>query len=331
MLDGWRTKTYTHPCKIPSRTSSETKGIMSRFTAPLLALRTLKGPAGLPKRTRSYKSLYVPIVARMAPPLSQDDNASRAGGSLASSDDIPGFSQGRSHLVPEAVFGVPTRTFPYTSNQPEKNPDLTVWALMRAVAGCSGKVARALPPKQFFIHALSSIKPPLPLVNAPKPVRQLQIRSKPNPMSSGLGSLPYVLNFNSSQNCDAMIRHLYGEERSNGDSCSKCRQDQGGLVGCVVYSDMHANCANCDWNRSGKGCSLTGGGDTTKRQAKRKASESSSSGTVTTIASRSTHSTHNRDESENSDLREMFRGMDPTTLMRLSTLLADAARLDGYF
>ncbi|KAJ3546506.1 hypothetical protein NM208_g1973 [Fusarium decemcellulare] len=58
----------------------------------------------------------------MAPPLSQDDNASRAGGSLASSDDIPGFSQGRSHLVPEAVFGVPTRTFPYTSNQPEKNP-----------------------------------------------------------------------------------------------------------------------------------------------------------------------------------------------------------------
>ncbi|KAF5005435.1 hypothetical protein FDECE_8100 [Fusarium decemcellulare] len=284
---------------------------MSLFTAPLLALRTLKGPAGLPKRTRSYKSFYVPIVARMAPPLSQDDNASRAGGSFASSDDIPGFSQGRSHLVPEAVFGVPTRTFPYTSNQPEKNPDLTVWALMRAVAGCSGKVARALPRKQ--------------------PVRQLQIRSKPNPMSSGLGSLPYVLNFNSSQNCDAMIRHLYGEERSNGDSCSKCRQDQGGLVGCVVYSDMHANCANCDWNRSGKGCSLTGGGDTTKRQAKRKASESSSSGTVTTIASRSTHSTHNRDESENSDLREMFRGMDPTTLMRLSNLLADAARLDGYF
>ncbi|KAJ3536389.1 hypothetical protein NM208_g6745 [Fusarium decemcellulare] len=169
-------------------------------------------------------------------------------------------------------------------------------------------------------------------------------------MSSGLGSLPYVLNFNSSQNCDAMIRHLYGEERSNGDSCSKCRQDQGGLVGCVVYSDMHANCANCDWNRSGKGCSLTGGGGDTselalhpsivmgtsntviaKRQAKRKASESSSSGTVTTIASRSTHSTHNRDESENYDLREMFRGMDPTTLMRLSNLLADAARLDGYF
>jgi hypothetical protein len=66
---------------------------------------------------------------------------------------------------------------------------------------------------------------------------------------------PYVLNFSRSQNCDAMIRHLMGDEREAQDCCTRCAQKKGALIGCIV-AEGSTICGNCDWNRSGLGCSL---------------------------------------------------------------------------
>lgn len=64
---------------------------------------------------------------------------------------------------------------------------------------------------------------------------------------------PYTLNLQRSQNCDAMVRHLFGEERQ--ERCTRCVQGKGALLGCITTSSSKV-CTNCDWNRSGI-CSLS--------------------------------------------------------------------------
>ncbi|KAF5003226.1 hypothetical protein FDECE_10208 [Fusarium decemcellulare] len=63
--------------------------------------------------------------------------------------------------------------------------------------------------------------------------------------------IPYVLIFTNTQNWDAMLRYLYGDERGDEDMCNKCTSKTGALKGCVVAPDSKA-CANCDWNRGDK-------------------------------------------------------------------------------
>lgn len=59
-------------------------------------------------------------------------------------DQIPGFPPARCRYVPATVFGVQTKAFDYNSPLPTANPDLTVWALMHAINGCSSKVIKLL-------------------------------------------------------------------------------------------------------------------------------------------------------------------------------------------
>lgn len=96
-------------------------------------------------------------------------------------------------------------------------------------------------------------------MHALKPVRQLELRTKVD--SRSLKPIPYNINLRNSQNCDAMIRHLYGEELDEEDQCAKCKDSKGALIGCIVCPDIVPNCANCDWNRSGGQCSLGVGGE----------------------------------------------------------------------
>ena len=49
------------------------------------------------------------------------------------------FPSGRGEKIPPIVFGVDTRSFAYNGPQPASNPELTVWALMNAIAYASFK------------------------------------------------------------------------------------------------------------------------------------------------------------------------------------------------
>lgn len=42
-------------------------------------------------------------------------------------------------LLPKEILGIDTRTFAYKVEQPESNPDLTVWALINALKGSTTK------------------------------------------------------------------------------------------------------------------------------------------------------------------------------------------------
>ncbi|KAH6951116.1 hypothetical protein BKA56DRAFT_606089 [Ilyonectria sp. MPI-CAGE-AT-0026] len=106
------------------------------------------------------------------------------------------------------------------------------------------------------------------------PVRELELRSRYDMRS--LKQNPYVLNFSRSQNCDAMIRHLMGDEREAQDCCTRCAQKKGALIGCIV-AEGSTICGNCDWNRSGLGCSLASHSESPKPSTKRKAVESDDS------------------------------------------------------
>ncbi|KAM0426527.1 hypothetical protein ACHAPT_008219 [Fusarium lateritium] len=208
-------------------------------------------------------------------------------------DAIPAYPPARGRYVPATVFGVQTSTFNYNCPLPPANPDLTVWVLMHAINGCSSKVIK--------------------LLSEGRPVRQLELRTKVD--SRSLKPIPYNINLRNSQNCDAMIRHLYGEELDEEDQCVKCKDAKGALVGCVVCPDIVPNCANCDWNRSGGQCSL---GGQARRRAKRK------------VPAAGSESDNHEEEEFDNNLFEVFKDMDPVTLTRLSVILAEAAKRTGH-
>ncbi|KAL2672614.1 hypothetical protein Neosp_013327 [[Neocosmospora] mangrovei] len=209
-------------------------------------------------------------------------------------EEIPGYPSARARYVPATVFGVQTSSFDYNALLPSANPELTVWALMHAINGCSSKVIKILSER--------------------RPVRQLELRTKVD--SRSLKPVPYNINLRNSQNCDAMIRHLYGEELEEEDQCAKCKDSKGALIGCVVCPDIVANCANCDWNRSGGQCSLGGGASARRRAKRRPAPESESEG--------------QDEEDNNNNLWEVFNDMDPATLTRLSVVFSEAAKRTGH-
>ncbi|KAJ4327839.1 hypothetical protein N0V84_001649 [Fusarium piperis] len=211
-------------------------------------------------------------------------------------DAIPGYPSARGRYVPPTVFGVETSTFDYNAPLPTANPDLTVWVLMNAINGCSSKVIKLLTEGQ--------------------PIRQLELRNKVD--SRSLKPIPYNINLRNSQNCDAMIRHLYGEELDEEDQCTKCKDSKGALIGCIVCPEIVPNCANCDWNRSGGQCSLSIGRSGSRR-AKRKVHAAESEGEAA-----------NDEEDTTNSLLEVFNDMDPATLTRLSVVLAEAAKRTGH-
>ncbi|KAH6953676.1 hypothetical protein BKA56DRAFT_638335 [Ilyonectria sp. MPI-CAGE-AT-0026] len=176
-------------------------------------------------------------------------------------------------LLPKEILGIDTRTFAYKVEQPESNPDLTVWALINALKGSTTKGQSA--------------------VDSTKTVRELRVRVKSS--NKSLEDTPYTLNFASRQNCDAMLRHLYGDEREDTERCLKCTKRNGALIGCVV-SETNPACANCDWNRSGAACSFT--------SKKRKASEA---------------------DDDDSDDTDPFEGIDRKTCARLAQIFKEAA------
>ncbi|KAH7132721.1 hypothetical protein EDB81DRAFT_619218, partial [Dactylonectria macrodidyma] len=151
-------------------------------------------------------------------------------------DALPGFPSKRRHLLPKEILGVETRSFDHEAPQPTTNPDLTVWALMNALKQCSSRVIPL--PRQDQAS-----------INSP-PIRELQVRTKLDMQS--MVETPYTLNLQRSQNCDAMVRHLFGEERQ--ERCTRCVQGKGALLGCITTSSSKV-CTNCDWNWSGI-CSL---------------------------------------------------------------------------
>ncbi|KAH7137879.1 hypothetical protein EDB81DRAFT_901722 [Dactylonectria macrodidyma] len=151
-------------------------------------------------------------------------------------EPLIGFPSSRLCFLPKEIFGIETRVFDHEAAQPDANPDLTVWALMNALKHCSTRV--------------------LPILELNKPARELELRSR--------------------QNCDAMIRHLMGDEREAQDCCTRCAQKKGALIGCIV-AEGSTICGNCDWNRSGLGCSLASRSESPKLSTKRKAVESDDS------------------------------------------------------
>ncbi|RSL60472.1 hypothetical protein CEP54_006776 [Fusarium duplospermum] len=209
-------------------------------------------------------------------------------------EEIPGYPSARARYVHETIFGVQTSTFDYNGPLPTANPDLTVWVLMHAINGCSSKVIKLLTEGQ--------------------PIRQLELRTKVD--SRSLKPIPYNINLRNSQNCDAMIRHLYGEELDEEDQCTKCKDSKGALIGCVVCPNVVPNCANCDWNRSGGQCSL-GAPQSARRRAKRKVLPADSESEA-------------QEEEDSGNLWEVFNDMDPATLTRLSVVLSEAAKRTGH-
>ncbi|KAH7253220.1 hypothetical protein B0J15DRAFT_560369 [Fusarium solani] len=192
-----------------------------------------------------------------------------------SAEEIPGYPSARARYVPATVFGVETSSFDYNSPLPTANPDLTVWVLMHAINGCSSKVIK--------------------LLSEGRPVRQLELRTKVD--SRSLKPIPYNINLRNSQNCDAMIRHLYGEELDEEDQCAKCKDSKGALIGCVVCPDIVPNCAN------------------SRRRAKRRPAPESES--------------EAQEEEDTNNFWEVFNDMDPATLTRLSVVLSEAAKRTG--
>ncbi|VZI05822.1 unnamed protein product, partial [Fusarium fujikuroi] len=58
----------------------------------------------------------------------------------------------------------------------------------------------------------------------------------------------------SSQNADAMLRHLYGFVMPESLPCNKCMSGNGALAHCRVMA-LSEGCANCLWNHLGPNCS----------------------------------------------------------------------------
>lgn len=72
-------------------------------------------------------------------------------------EEIPGYPSARARYVPATVFGVQTSSFDYNALLPSANPELTVWALMHAINGCSSKVIKILSERRVSSHCISSM------------------------------------------------------------------------------------------------------------------------------------------------------------------------------
>ncbi|POR33056.1 hypothetical protein TPAR_06737, partial [Tolypocladium paradoxum] len=151
-----------------------------------------------------------------------------------------GFSRDRAMLLPRVYMDVDLSTFDFMQPQPDSNPALTIWALGKAIQGCSTKGYNLLQASGWA---------------GCLPARELKLRSKRE--AASLNIKQYGLNLASSQNCDAMLKQLYGSEAK--EECERCTLKLGALEGCFVYLDKsdHAPitaCGNCDWGRGGTNC-----------------------------------------------------------------------------
>lgn len=194
------------------------------------AAKRRKEQAAAEKARKQEERLERERMAQNALPTEEDVAADATLSALVADIKYPVFSK-----LPKTVFDIDTYTFPYKSERPDKNPELTVWALLNAFKGCTVKGLEA--------------------ADRDKEVRLLEVRTKKSKATTA--NEPYSLNFSSGQNCDAMLRHLFGTERDDMEVCEKCRKENGALKGCITTREPNSACANCDWNRSGAPCSFT--------------------------------------------------------------------------
>ncbi|VZH87597.1 unnamed protein product, partial [Fusarium fujikuroi] len=115
----------------------------------------------------------------------------------------------RAHLA-EEVNGIPTPTFDYKAKRPPANPQLTIWAYINALKNCSYK---GLTHVKFDENEL------------PEEPNSLFLRKKKGKNLEA----EYTLKF-SSQNADAMLRHLYGFVMPESLPCNKCMSGNGALA-----------------------------------------------------------------------------------------------------
>ncbi|KAG5810058.1 hypothetical protein H9Q74_006419 [Fusarium xylarioides] len=142
----------------------------------------------------------------------------------------------RFKYLPEEIHGKGTGDFDWTVKRPTTQPDLTIWVFYHALKKCSYKGIEAIY---------------LDIQGEPTEPCELKLREfKKGTMD------PYAMTF-SSQNADAMLRHLYGILRSESEVCDKCKKENGALAECRVHLSKLTGCANCDWNHSGPQCSLS--------------------------------------------------------------------------
>ncbi|KAH7124691.1 hypothetical protein EDB81DRAFT_951668 [Dactylonectria macrodidyma] len=194
----------------------------------------------------------------------------------------PGFDPARAQHLPAKVLGVRTATFSYDAEQPTTNPDFSVWLLMNAVKGASSVG--------------------IPAIDKTKEIRSVIMNTKTD---AHLKSTPYKVNLRNSQNCDAILRYMYGDEREGTDRCSKCMAAKGALPKCVIWGTF--SCANCDWNRSGAVCSLA---PAEKRGTKRKSANTGMDG-----------------GDSDSDDTDPFEDLDRKTCLKISQIFLKAADL----
>ncbi|KAL3595960.1 hypothetical protein FPOAC2_07352 [Fusarium poae] len=197
--------------------------------------------------TNSAKSSKKTPPRKKPPPRTPANENEDDDGSETDDDDdvtithvtnLKEFGPQAAQLLPEKLFGIAISEIDFrTSVRPQEAKKFTIWAFLRALRGCSVK----------GLEAVKKDQEPRPLV----------LRTKKSKEKS---EIEYVLNFTSTQNCDAMLRYLFGEEVMDDDGnpkvCEKCLKGNGALIGCIVGNGA-SSCANCDWNRSGAACSFT--------------------------------------------------------------------------
>ncbi|KAF5987744.1 hypothetical protein FCOIX_798 [Fusarium coicis] len=142
----------------------------------------------------------------------------------------------RFKYFPEEIHGRGTADLDWTVKQPTTQPDLTIWVFYHALKKCSYKGIEA-------IH--------LDIRGIPTEPCELKLRE----FKKGTTDR-YAMTF-SSQNSDAMLRHLYGTLRPASEVCDKCKKENGALAECRVHLSKPTGCANCDWNHSGPQCSIS--------------------------------------------------------------------------
>ncbi|KAG5765461.1 hypothetical protein H9Q73_014357 [Fusarium xylarioides] len=145
------------------------------------------------------------------------------------------------NALPQTYIGVALHEYPFEhETPPESNPDLTVWALIKATAKCSSKGLRYL---------ISNVRKP-----DGSDINELLINTKV--MGNGTTE-PYKLSFNGTQNADVMLSQLYGFDAAV--ACKKCKSKTGPFRECIVKSEDDGTeaCGNCLWGHGKvKKCSL---------------------------------------------------------------------------
>ncbi|KAG5767382.1 hypothetical protein H9Q73_014299 [Fusarium xylarioides] len=129
----------------------------------------------------------------------------------------------RFKYLPEEIHGKGTGDFDWTVERPTTQPDLTIWVFYHALKKCSYKGIEAIY---------------LDIQGEPTEPCELKLREfKKGTMD------PYAMTF-SSQNANAMLRHLYGILRSESEVCDKCKKENGALAKCHVYLSKLTGCTN---------------------------------------------------------------------------------------